>query len=328
MKKNSTCKLSQLKNVSFIVLLLSFMLLTACEDSTGCLDGDCGNSDGDIEITIDGDTEENVDGDIDSELEDENLAIADGAFDGAWAMRFAISYTTVLPILECKVQMLLSGVAKLQATQDGTSLKFTEEICDMSMDLVEDIYFFVIFTDDVIAATGTPQRSSEFSALETGADWLTSPAWDLYGVDGSQMDDPNNDPLPENADDPLVIDFDNDGKPGLTTPIRGFVGDNSEVYVVMRMMRNMIGTVINENLITGKIESSVEMITLGADPEMFAFDMDLKKHDDPNVNYFEMVKLDNDLSCSDIFSKKDELFTYVPMDHATPLWTDKCPKEQ
>lgn len=327
-------------NKLFAVLIVSLVFFTlSCNTGESCDEDSCTDVDGDIDG--DADFESLPDGDItdieadsdsnDGEEQEDIVAIEDGALSGIWAMRFAIDYTTVLPLLNCKVQMLLSGIAKLQVEQDGKKLHFTEQICDMGMDIVEDIRFYVFFTDEIIAATGVQPRESELSDLHIGAEWTTTPAWDLYGVDKDKMTDYKNDPLPLDADDPLVVDFDNDGKPGLTTPICGFVGSctdlESEVYVIMRMMRNMFGTIVSEKLITGTIDSSVEMITLGADPEYFAFQMNLQKYDDPEVNYFEMVKLDDNISCEDITGSADELFSYVPMEHATPLWVDECPKE-
>lgn len=305
-----------------LVLLIAFLL-------TACLGEGEEQLDGDNDLPSEQDEQSDGDGMQDGDLElDLELGepIDPEALSGLWAMKFSLGYTTVLPILQCKVQMLLSGVAKIHARMEGNEFIFTEEICDMGMNIVEDMDFYVIFSSDSINATGINPRQATFSEMAVGATFQTTPAHDLYGLDESLFDDPINDELPHDADDPRVIDFDDDGHPGLTSQVLGFV--KGEVYVIMRMMRDMTGLLINEGLVEGSINSSVEMITLGADPEYIAFQLDLQHYDDPLVNHFEMIKLDEDLACPVLYEREAEFFAYDPHAVATPMWTGDCPKEE
>ncbi len=291
---------------------------SSCNEGLQCINGNCTATDGDAEEDSEGNSSP---GDIDYDMDSPNFG-CDGNFSyedlsGLWTMRFSIAYTSVYPIFG-KVQMVMSGVARLQAEHDGNDFTFTEQICSFDMDVVEDKDFQVIFPDVAIQSFPVNPRHASISALEKGGEFLTTPpALDLYGVDASMYDDPRYDPLPTDAEAPEVVDFENDGKPGLTARINGAV--QGEVYVVMRFWRVLDGALVCPGKMEGATRSEVEMVTLDADPWVLDVQLDLQYMDNPDLHRFEGVKLSEDLSCEELVARQDEFFTYNPMDYAVPL---------
>ncbi len=307
--------------VPVFAFFLALVALTACLDEQESADPwDNGDSDNHSSTDGDVDRETSPDGDSEGEANDDNRDFSPETLSGLWAMKFCIAYTVVLPVFNQKVQMLISGIARIEAEMDGTDMHFTEHICDFSTKIVEDIDFNVIFPLETIEAIPAAARHAAFSELAENAVFQTSPAHDIYGVDPTLFDDPHSDPLPDDPDDPRVIDFEEDGNPGITARISGIV--QGEVYVIMRMMRDMTGRIVNNRLIEGQIDSSVEMITLDAKPSLIKLQLDLVPHPVPDLNRFEFIRLQSDLNCEDIFAREGELFSYDPMDYAVPLESD------
>ena len=238
---------------------------------------------------------------------------------GLWAMKFAITYTTVLPVVEEKVQLVLIGIALLDAEWDHSDFYFTERFCDFRMNLVEDIDFEIIFPEKAIEAIPVEQHHAVMSGFGAGATFTSDPALDIYGGDADAMADPFDGPLPTEPDDPLVVDFEDDGKPGVTTKVNGFV--QGDIYVLIRLMRLLEGTFTTDELIEGSIESKAEMNTLGAEPILLDCQLDLARQPAPDMNRFEMVRLEGGATCEELLSLNDsgDLFGYDPMEHAVPL---------
>jgi len=236
---------------------------------------------------------------------------------GLWAMKFSIAYTTVLPVFNRKVQLILTGIARTETEQDGLDLHFTERLCDFRMTIVEDIDFHITFPRQSVQAIPVKPRLGVFASAEPDAAWHADPVLDIYGAREELNGHPATDPLPTEPDDPLVLDFEGDGNPGVTARITGAV--SGEVYVLFRMVRELDGVRVGGDLIEGEIGSSVEMVTLAADPFVLEFQLDLEKHDVAELNRFEFIRLAQDLDCEELFAREEELFDYDPLDFAVPF---------
>jgi len=315
-----------MKPMSRNILILLFAILfvyglfacSASVDITLPADGDTvidGDEPADGDMIVDGDVEPDGDEPVDGDTE--VVSIDDGSLTGTWAMKFAVTYTTILPILDRQVQLVLTGYALLPGQHTGTDFTYTEKICDFSMEVVEDIDFYVLFPEAAISAIPVEDRSAVLGTLETGTTWTGAQSVDLYGADATKFDDPLTDDIPLDPADPRLVDMDNDENIGFTAEVSGFV--TGKVYIAMRFIRSLVGTLTSETLVEGQIESDVEMITLGSLPEILFFQLNLQKQDIPELNQFELVKLDSELSCAEILSQKDTLFSYNPMEHAVPL---------
>jgi hypothetical protein len=308
----------------FVFSRLWTLVLLIALTALGCDSGDTANpwTDGDTDGAADGDASSDGDTSADGDESDTEGPIEADELDGVWGIKFAIAYTCLLPVFEKKVQMILTGVARLDFDQTDTDIAFTEEICDFTLQVVEeeDVPFIVIFPKEEIVAVPIENRMAALDALELGTRVKTSPTWDLYGADASLFDDPNTDPLPVTMDDTRLVNF-GDDKPGVTARLGGMF-NGLEVYVVLRMMRDMEGTLVTADHIEGVIASSVEMMTIGASNDIVKLQLDLVPHTLPELNRFEMVRLPDEQSCGAIFDTQDSLFSYDPFDYAVPFTYD------
>lgn len=308
---------------STFIAILSLACLCLLFSAVSCGGSDDPQTDGD-EMTdgdddSDGDEPQVTDGDqgVDG---DDSHEIADGELSGRWAMKFAVTHSTCVPILEEPIQLILTGIALVEIEHDHLELTFTEEICDYSMNSPEDLDFYVIFTNDTIAAIETMARRADLEILSTGADFIVDRTVDIYGADKTLFDDAENDLLPIEEDDGRLVDFEDDGKPAATAQIRGFV--KGEVYVVIRIVRDLIGKVVTRNLIEGQVNSNVKMNTIGANSPIMNIQLDLQEAGNDGTNRFQMIRLDQSLNCADLYEDAQELFGYDPFDFADPFDED------
>ncbi len=291
----------------------AFFLFSCAEHGGRPEDWNQSFEDGDLDLETAAETE--TDSDLETETEQETETETEEP--RIWAMKFAIAYTTVIPVINRKVQMILSGVARTPFEKDGSNISFTENICDFSMNIVEDIDFQVIFTEESIRAIPIKPRLATLSGDTPGSRFRAEHVLDIYGADEALMDDPVNDPLPTEPDDPLLVDFENDGHPALTGRLNGFV--QGEVYVVLRMLRSLDGELVTEDFIEGEIDSTVEMVTIGASSPLLKIQLDLRRVYDPDLNHFQAVRIPADMSCEELYAREAEFFSYDPMDYAVPL---------
>ncbi len=294
--------------------LLLLLSLSLCWLPLGCGGDDDPNpgDQGDSDLVTDGDTESDSDGIL------FGCDVASGYDDisGPWGLKFAIAYTTVFPIFG-KVQLVLVGIEFMDVEQTGTDLSFSEHICSLDMNIVEDKGLEIIFPDVAVEHIPIRQRQASLTSLEKGATFQTEEFLDLYGADESLFTDPQNDPLPEEPEDTEVVDFDEDGKPGLTARLNGAV--QGEVYVVMRFWREFIGEMFCGGKAEGLVDSTVEMMTIGSDTPVLDIQLDLVRQENADLHRFEMIKLPQALTCEELVAQQQVFFSYDPMSYAVPL---------
>ncbi len=289
-----------------LLLLLGFAI-------GGCLENDEGTEhNGDLSGDED-DDEDFSDRDIWPEGTVDDL-------NGRWGWNFALTYTTLLPIIKREATMLLTGHAISDVEHDGTEFRFNEKICALNMEVVEFAEDFKIFFPQyTIDSVPVKSHTGTLSENAEGADFAVPPSLSMFGLREEDMNDPFNDPLPTEKDDPLVYDMDDDDHVGVTARINTF-GVSAEVYVVLRLMRKLDGTLVHGNLLEGFNDSKAEMEVLDADPEGLMMDLDLVKVEDPEVNHFEIVRLPDDFDCEKLLNDTQNLFSYDPHDFVDPLY--------
>ncbi len=87
---------------------------------------------------------------------------------------------------------------------------------------------------------------------------------------GIRLDDPFNDPLPTDPNDPRIVDDDGDGKPGLTVTIEvtpEFIG---ELYIARREIFAFEAFLTEPDLLTGVVTDDSEQLVIGASDPVFA----------------------------------------------------------
>lgn len=123
---------------------------------------------------------------------------------------------------------------------------------------------------------------------------------------GAMLDNPANDVLPTSADDSRVWDQDQDGKPGITVSVSGFI--SGDIYVVQRTINSYSGTITNDDNFEGLIHEHGEQNVLDATNPMLSQNIPTQPHTDPSLNTIQMIRVDTDTTCEQFIQQKESLF--------------------
>jgi hypothetical protein len=124
---------------------------------------------------------------------------------------------------------------------------------------------------------------------------------------GARLEDPANDPLPTDPDDPRVTDPDGDGHPGVTVEVSGFV--SGQVYLVQRLVRGFRGVVSSDGSIAGTVTGTGDQVVIGASNAILrTFTPKFEHNPDPKRNTFVWVPVPDDSTCETVVAGRDRLF--------------------
>ena len=135
--------------------------------------------------------------------------------------------------------------------------------------------------------------ASEISTFETKED-----AW----VIGANLSDPLNEEMPRDKDDARVIDVEGDGQPGVTLKL-----ENWDIYGAMRLLFRLQGEMIEEGLLRGEAEISMETAVFGDTVPLVNVASSLRSAEEDTTivsesHRFEMERLTRgSLSCEQAF---------------------------
>ena len=152
------------------------------------------------------------------------------------------------------------------------------------------------------------ERRITLSAEEVGAQVVLERFVQLFGV---TLDDPM-DPLPTDPDDPRVWDLDEDGNAGYTISIDAFtLVDDPHYHAVSRSDTSMEGIIYSNDRITGTLFGHTEESYLfSSNPAILPTQVLSYPDDDPNRNFFDLVRVDADTTCDDIIANEASLFDF------------------
>lgn len=124
---------------------------------------------------------------------------------------------------------------------------------------------------------------------------------------GADLEDPENDPLPQDADDPRVVDADEDGHPGVTVDVDGLV--SGQVYLVQRLVRGLRGTAGRDGRMTGNVMGTGDQRVIGASSGILrTFTPQFEHNPDPDRNTFIWVPVPDGSTCESILANRESLF--------------------
>ncbi|MEM6931319.1 MAG: hypothetical protein AAF602_30595, partial [Myxococcota bacterium] len=103
-------------------------------------------------------------------------------------------------------------------------------------------------------------------------------------------------PLPDDPDDPGVVDLDQDGEPGVTVFIDGPI--SGETYIAQRSTTALRGDWVEADTATGPIDTEVESNTLGASNILLRIDPPTEPQ--PDKSFFVLMRIDPELDCAAI----------------------------
>lgn len=129
---------------------------------------------------------------------------------------------------------------------------------------------------------------------------------------GIELDDPANERLPTDPDDPRIIDADGDGNPGITSSIEVGDGLRGEIYLARREIFAYDLTQESPDRLVGTITDGSEQLVIGASDPIFAVPAQWEQLDDPERNPVIWERVDDDLDCDGLAAVRDELFPPNP----------------
>jgi hypothetical protein len=130
---------------------------------------------------------------------------------------------------------------------------------------------------------------------------------------GIRLDDPFNEPLPTDPNDPRIVDDDGDGKPGLTVTIEvtpEFIG---ELYIARREIFAFEAFLTEPDLLTGQVTDDSEQLVIGASDPVFASSpANWGQYPDLSKSPIILRRVDADWDCERLAAERDDLFPPTP----------------
>ncbi len=129
---------------------------------------------------------------------------------------------------------------------------------------------------------------------------------------GIQLDDPFNESLPTDPDDPRIVDDDGDGKPGVTVNIQVTEDLTGELYIARREIFAYEAFLTEPDLLTGTVTDDSEQLVIGASDPIFDMEADWVQHADPDRSPIILRRVESDWDCDRLAAERDALFPPTP----------------
>lgn len=255
---------------------------------------------------------------VDNETPDEEQPDEDTAagfnFNGQWAM---LNFTT------SNVETTITGLPNTQKSTSTTSgyalvglldngdgtVSAMGTTCDMQINSGSNLIDIIVSENYIAHLSPTIW---DFTVLpDRGGNGYDVSATDVLTMNGlKDFNDPMNDPLPTDKNDPKVWDQDDDDHPGMTIDCVGHIflifDGPGTMYTVQRTIIDMVGETSGNDRIEGGLIWESEQVVLEASNNALMSDKTITP-DYPN-SWFKMVRVDNSWTCAEIKANKDTLF--------------------
>lgn len=129
---------------------------------------------------------------------------------------------------------------------------------------------------------------------------------------GIKMDDPENETLPTDPNDPRIFDADGDGNPGVTSTVKVSEDLQGEIYLARREIFAYDVAQENTDRLVGTISDGSEQLIIGASNPMFLVAGQWEQIDDPERNPVIWQRVDDDLDCDGLAAQRNDLFPPNP----------------
>jgi len=278
-------------------------------DSAG---GDSGGDSGDIDDPIDNGSEKDTNNPQDTGPGDPGSDVPEWTgpdLSGMWA-QLQVSSTMTKPVIGQASASVTRSLSLLRIAQDGPDLIVSYHVCDFSIDNGSSVVSTVV-PDAFVEALLDSDKPARIDSGDGGWTYFQPPFVELFGLkagfDGTT--------LPEKADDPAVIDQDEDGKPGMTIQMAGLV--QGSLYMIQRRTSSIHGPLdqVAEGIFDGLIDFTNEQVYLGSDNATLLQMLPERYPDnDPSHSYyrtsrFEFAATTDEAFCKYIIDNQEMLFT-------------------
>ncbi len=214
--------------------------------------------------------------------------------EGYWILEATTASTLSSPSIG-EIPSLSTVLSIVEIRQRGQDLRLQSRTCDVRLD-----------ADTSMVTTRVPRRfidaiedrRREARLIQRDGQWYlyVERDWELLGV---EMEDPTAGDLPDDEDDPRIIDQDDNGHPGMTIELEGRLG--GEVHIVRRSWDQMMGRIDEKGRIRGAIQWDFEQKTVDASRRWLRTTLDGEP--DPDGSRFRMQRHDGGETprCRDLY---------------------------
>lgn len=129
---------------------------------------------------------------------------------------------------------------------------------------------------------------------------------------GVRLEDPANDPLPTDPDDPRIADDDGDGKPGVTARITVTPELSGEIYLARREIFAYEVDLQDDGSLTGYVDDESEQLVIGASDSAFETDAQWEQYPDRSKSPIILLPVDRDWDCERLAAERDAIFPPTP----------------
>ena len=131
---------------------------------------------------------------------------------------------------------------------------------------------------------------------------------------GIVLDDPANESLPNDPNDPRIVDADGDGQPGITVTIKVSPELTGELYIARREVFAWEALLTDPDRLDGTVTDDSEQLVIGASDPIFASsDANWAQFRDPARNPIILQRVDADWDCARLAAERDALFPPTPV---------------
>ena len=209
---------------------------------------------------------------------------------GTWRVDYVTTTTIKIPVID-DFQTVNRAVLVAEIEQDDETIDMVTRVCSLEID-----------SDMPLVRSKAPpefgenlpevQRSGRLRQRNGEWELQIAPKWQTLGVN---LDDPENDDLPDNDDDPRVYDHEGDGNPGGTIVIEGAI--DGEIYVIQKSWDQWRGRIRSQNRIEGILRWETQQSVVGATHRILRRQPRATPHPDQKKNLFRMTRVRSEPPC-------------------------------
>ena len=130
---------------------------------------------------------------------------------------------------------------------------------------------------------------------------------------GIRLDDPANELLPTDPNDPRIVDDDGDGNPGITVTIKVTDELTGELYIARREIFAYEAFLTEPDLLVGTVTDDSEQLVIGASDPIFASSpANWGQYSDLSKSPIILKRVDADWDCDRLAAERVTLFPPTP----------------
>ncbi len=219
---------------------------------------------------------------------------------GPWALvtRVATIQTVSIPGME-PYGSVTHSYALVDVRREGEALMLTERYCHVEITSDWGMGVPVLISD----AWTRSMEPFEAPLVPSAEGMWRRP--EVVQAVGARLEDPVDERLPTEVDDPRVFDQDGDGHPGVTSEVVGI----GEIYLVRRERYLFVDLSFDESgRLSGRMDDTSEQVVLGASNAALDVPITIEPDPDPETSVVELVPLAEPLDCDTLVERSEALF--------------------